>query len=154
MFNLNRFRPQDLNLRSSRKFLFTSLVGLPLVSSSIISPAYSFPFGNKSEKTVCSKIHVGTQDQVINTAVGGAVVRELGIFEKNLPRTGDNSDLDYKLEWSSYTSGPPITNKMVANQIQIGLMGDFPAVINLINGREGNDFLDIIFFKISVLFTT
>ena len=25
---------------------------------------------------------------------------------------------------------------MVANQIQIGLMGDFPAVINLIKGRE------------------
>ena len=138
MFNLNRVLNQRLNFKSSKKFIFTSLIGLPLVSSSIISPAYSFPFGNRSEKAVCSKIHVGTQDQVINTAVGGAVVRELGIFEKNLPRSGEYSDLDYKLEWSSYTSGPPITNKMVANQIQIGLMGDFPAVINLIKGREGN----------------
>ena len=43
-----------------------------------------------------------------------------------------------QVEWSSYTSGPPITNKMMAGQIQIGLMGDFPAVINLIKGREGS----------------
>ena len=46
-----------------------------------LSPqANAFPFGKKSGKAVCSKIHVGTQDQVINTAVGGAVVRELEIL--------------------------------------------------------------------------
>ena len=87
---------------------------------------------------MCANIHVGTQDQVINTAVGGAVVRELKVFEDNLPKDGKYKDLDYKVEWSSYTSGPPITNKMMAGQIQIGLMGDFPAVINLIKGREGS----------------
>jgi NitT/TauT family transport system substrate-binding protein len=89
------------------------------------------------DASMCSKIHIGTQDQVINTAVGGAVVRELKVFEDLLPKDGKYKDLDYTVEWSSYTSGPPITNKMMAGQIQIGLMGDFPAVINLIKGREG-----------------
>ncbi|MBT9317849.1 ABC transporter substrate-binding protein, partial [Leptothoe spongobia TAU-MAC 1115] len=34
------------------------------------------------------RISIGTQDQVINTAVGGATVRELGLLEKHLPTTG------------------------------------------------------------------
>ena len=89
------------------------------------------------DKSMCANIHVGTQDQVINTAVGGAVSRELKMFEKNLPSNGAYKNLNYDIQWSSYTSGPPITNKMIAGQIQIGLMGDFPAVINLIKSREG-----------------
>ena len=82
------------------------------------------------------RISIGTQDQVINTAVGGAVVRELGLLEKHLPKTGKYEGVKYEVEWSSYTSGPPITNKMLADQIDIGLMGDFPAVINLIKFQE------------------
>ena len=82
------------------------------------------------------RISIGTQDQVINTAVGGATVRELKLLEKHLPTTGKYEGVEYKIEWSSYTSGPPITNKMLADQIDIGLMGDFPAVINLIKFQE------------------
>ncbi|MDJ0705770.1 MAG: ABC transporter substrate-binding protein [Leptolyngbyaceae cyanobacterium MO_188.B28] len=85
------------------------------------------------------RISIGTQDQVINTAVGGATVRELGLLEKHLPTTGKYEGVEYKIEWSSYTSGPPITNKMLADQIDIGLMGDFPAVINLIKFQEEGD---------------
>ena len=73
---------------------------------------------DSADASMCSNIHVGTQDQVINTAVGGAVVRELKIFEENLPKDGKYKDLAYNVEWSSYTSGPPITNKMMAGQIQ------------------------------------
>lgn len=82
------------------------------------------------------RISIGTQDQVINTAVGGATVRELELLEKHLPTTGKYEGVEYEIEWSSYTSGPPITNKMLADQIDIGLMGDFPAVINLIKFQE------------------
>lgn len=82
------------------------------------------------------RISIGTQDQVINTAVGGATVREKKLLEKHLPTTGKYENVEYEIEWSSYTSGPPITNKMIAGQIDIGLMGDFPAVINLIKFQE------------------
>lgn len=89
-------------------------------------------FGNKN--TI--RISIGTQDQVINTAVGGATVREMDLLQKYLPTTGKYEGVKYDIQWSSYTSGPPITNKMLANQIDIGLMGDFPAAINLVKFRE------------------
>ncbi len=82
------------------------------------------------------RISIGTQDQVINTAVGGAAVRELELLEKHLPRDGQYEGVEYEIEWSSYTSGPPITNRMLADQIDIGLMGDFPAVINMVTFQQ------------------
>ncbi|EDX85043.1 hypothetical protein S7335_2742 [Synechococcus sp. PCC 7335] len=91
------------------------------------------------------RISIGTQDQVINTAVGGATVRELELLEKHLPTTGKYEGVEYEIEWSSYTSGPPITNKMLADQIDIGLMGDFPAVINLIKFQEELEEVDSTF---------
>ncbi|MBD1859835.1 MULTISPECIES: ABC transporter substrate-binding protein [Leptolyngbya] len=86
--------------------------------------------GNTSEKKVI-RIAIGTQDQVINTATGGSVIREEKLLEKYLPKTGKYENVEYKIEWSSYTSGPPITNKMLANQLDIGMMGDFPLTINM-----------------------
>lgn len=91
------------------------------------------------------RISIGTQDQVINTAVGGATVREMKLLEKHLPTTGKYADVEYDIQWSSYTSGPPITNKMLANQIDIGLMGDFPAVINMVTFREEDKNVDTVF---------
>lgn len=86
--------------------------------------------GNTSDKKVV-RIAIGTQDQVINTATGGAVIREEKLLEKYLPKTGKYQNVEYKIEWSSYTSGPPITNKMLANQLDLGMMGDFPLTINM-----------------------
>ncbi len=77
------------------------------------------------------RIAIGTQDQVINTSTGGSVIREEKLLEKHLPKEGKYKNVEYNIEWSSYTSGPPITNKMLANQIDIGMMGDFPATINM-----------------------
>ncbi len=91
------------------------------------------------------RIAIGTQDQVINTAVGGAAVRELELLEKHLPTEGKYEGVEYDIQWSSYTSGPPITNKMLADQIDIGLMGDFPAVINLIKFQQEAEDADSIF---------
>lgn len=99
--------------------------------------------GGNSGKVI--RIAIGTQDQVINTAVGGATVRELQLLEKHLPTTGEYEGVEYDIQWSSYTSGPPITNKMLADQIDIGLMGDFPAVINLIKFQQEAQDADSVF---------
>lgn len=85
------------------------------------------------------RIAIGTQDQTINTVTGGAIIREEKLLEKYLPKTGKYQNVEYKIEWSSYTSAPPITNKMLANQIDIGSMADFPATINLTTfQKKGN----------------
>lgn len=110
------------------------------------SPSAEAEKGEKSSgKKEVIRISIGTQDQVINTAVGGATVRELKLLEKHLPTTGKYANVDYDIQWSSYTSGPPITNKMLANQIDIGLMGDFPAAINLIKFREEGEDVESIY---------
>ncbi|QYO68893.1 hypothetical protein [Leptolyngbya sp. 7M] len=54
--------------------------------------------GNNSGKVI--RIAIGTQDQVINTAVGGATVRELGLLEKHLPKTGEYEGVKYDIHLS------------------------------------------------------
>jgi NitT/TauT family transport system substrate-binding protein len=86
------------------------------------------------------QIGIGTQNTTTNTVTGGAVLRELGLLEKHLPRTGKYQDVRYKLNWQNFTSGPPITNGMMADNIQIGMMGDFPLMVNGATGQAtGNE---------------
>ncbi len=121
----------------TRKAVITFLFfGLTILANGCAGSSPSAEAKKSSGKKEVIRISIGTQDQVINTAVGGATVRELELLEKHLPTTGKYANVDYDIQWSSYTSGPPITNKMLADQIDIGLMGDFPAAINLIKFRE------------------
>lgn len=80
-------------------------------------------------------IGIGTQNTTTNTVTGGVVLKELGLLEKNLPRNGKYKDIKYNLTWQNSTSGPPITNGMMANNIHIGMMGDFPLLVNGATGQ-------------------
>lgn len=75
-------------------------------------------------------IGIGTQDTTTNTVTVGAVVRELKLLDKHLPKTGRYANVTYKLDWQNFTSGPPVTNGMMANKLQFGAMGDYPLVVN------------------------
>lgn len=115
---------------TERSFVFSLLtISLLFVNACSRGTSASTSDDSANQKTV--RVSIGTQDQVINTATGGSIIREEKLLEKYLPKTGKYQNIDYKIEWSSYTSGPPITNKMLADQIDIGLMGDFPATINM-----------------------
>jgi NitT/TauT family transport system substrate-binding protein len=81
------------------------------------------------------EIGIGTQNTTTNTVTGGVVIKELGLFEKYLPKTGKYKDFTYTLSWQNATSGPPITNGMMANNIQIGMMGDYPLMVNGATGQ-------------------
>jgi len=76
------------------------------------------------------RIGVGTQDTTVNCAAGGTMVRELKLLEKHLPRDGKYAGAEYDIVWHNFTSGPPVTNEMVADKLDIGMMGDFPAILN------------------------
>ncbi|MEB3339153.1 MAG: ABC transporter substrate-binding protein [Leptolyngbyaceae bacterium] len=115
--------------------IILSLFFVSACSSGTSTTAPSNATDNASTKKVI-RIAIATQDQVINTATGGSVIREEKLLEKYLPKTGKYADVEYNIEWSSYTSGPPINNKMLANQIDIGMMGDFPATINMTTFQE------------------
>jgi NitT/TauT family transport system substrate-binding protein len=75
-------------------------------------------------------IGIGTQDTTTNTVTTGVVIRELKLLEKHLPTTGKYAGVTYKLDWQNFTSGPPVTNGMMANKLQFGAMGDYPLVVN------------------------
>lgn len=114
-----------------RRSFVSCLLMVSLVFTSACSGGTSANTAASTSGKKVIRIAIGTQDQTINTATGGSVIREQKLLEKYLPKTGKYANVEYKIEWSSYTSGPPITNKMLANQLDIGMMGDFPATINM-----------------------
>ncbi|WP_375464337.1 ABC transporter substrate-binding protein [uncultured Methylobacterium sp.] len=75
-------------------------------------------------------VGIGTQDTTTNTATVGVIVRQLKLLEKYLPRTGKYADVKIQLDWQNFTSGPPVTNGMMAGKLQFGAMGDYPLVVN------------------------
>ena len=76
------------------------------------------------------KVAIGHQSMCTDTYTAGIVVKELKLLEKHLPKTGKYKDVDYDISWADYSSGGPITNQMMANKLNIGVMGDYPLIVN------------------------
>jgi NitT/TauT family transport system substrate-binding protein len=75
-------------------------------------------------------IGIGTQDTTTNTVTTGVVIRQLHLLEKYLPTNGKYANIKFDLEWQTFTSGPPVTNAMMADKLQFGAMGDYPLIVN------------------------
>lgn len=75
-------------------------------------------------------IGIGHQSMCTDTYPAGIIVKELKLLEKHLPHQGKYADVQYNITWSDYESGAPITNQMLANKLNIGVMGDYPLVVN------------------------
>ncbi len=76
------------------------------------------------------RIAVGHQSKCTDTYSGGIIVKQLGLLEKHLPRTGKYKDVRFDVDWKDYESGAPITNQMLANKLDFGVMGDYPLIVN------------------------
>jgi NitT/TauT family transport system substrate-binding protein len=75
-------------------------------------------------------VGIGTQDTTTNTATTGTVIRKLHLLEKYLPTDGKYANIKFDIEWQNFTSGPPVTNAMMADKLQFGMMGDYPLIVN------------------------
>ncbi|KUP91303.1 ABC transporter substrate-binding protein [Tritonibacter horizontis] len=75
-------------------------------------------------------IAVGHQSMCTDTYTAGIVIKELGLLEKHLPTEGAYADAEYDISWADYSSGGPITNQMLANKLNFGVMGDYPLIVN------------------------
>src|SRR5215831_10369955 len=95
-----------------------------------ISVAFAALLGGAALAQTTVTIGIGTQDTTTNTVTTGTIVRELKLFEKNLPKDGKYANIKFELEWQNFTSGPPVTNAMMANKLQFGMMGDYPLIVN------------------------
>lgn len=76
------------------------------------------------------EVVIGYQSKTINTVTAGTLLRDLGIFEDKLKALGEQDGNRYRVVWQDYPSGPPITAEMLAAKVDIGSMGDYPALVN------------------------
>lgn len=76
------------------------------------------------------EVVIGYQSKTINTVTAGTLLRDLGIFEAKLTELEAETGTTYKVVWEDYPSGPPITAQMLAAKVDIGSMGDYPALVN------------------------
>ena len=84
--------------------------------------------GAVSAKTI--RIAVGHQSKCTDTYSAGIILKELKLVQKFLPKTGKYKDIEYEFDWKDYSSGSPITNQMLANKLDFGVMGDYPLIVN------------------------
>ena len=75
-------------------------------------------------------IAIGHQSMCTDTYTGGIVIKELKLLEKHLPNTGKYAGATFNISWADYASGGPITNQMLAGKLNIGVMGDYPLIVN------------------------
>lgn len=96
-------------------------------SAAAAAALLSSPLSAAAEKIT---IAIGHQSMCFDTYSAGIVVKELKLLEKYLPKDGKYKDATWEITWSDYSSGGPITNQMLANKLNIGVMGDYPLIVN------------------------
>ena len=124
-------RNQGVAIRRDLVFRLVIVAALLLVSVS-----------TEAQETI--RIGIGHQSLCTDTYSGGITVKRLGLLDKHLPRTGKYAGAKYDIVWEDYTSGPPITNQMLAGKLDIGVMGDYPLLVNIARFQEMQSLKSII----------
>ncbi len=123
---LNSFIRDGFNRRVQT--LFASLVLAATCSASALAESVT--------------VGIGIQNTTTNTVTAGIAIEKLGLMNKylaELKKMPKYKDVDFKFDWQNFTSGPPVTNGMIANKLQIGMMGDYPLLVNGATFQAGNE---------------
>ncbi len=75
-------------------------------------------------------VNIGYQSKTLNTINAGTLMRDQGVFEEKLDELGKKNGTRYRVQWHDFSSGAPLTAAMIATQVDIGSMGDYPLVTN------------------------
>src|SRR5437867_9847488 len=108
--------------------------GLPVLLGLVAAPLVLVSEPGTAQETI--RIGIGHQSLCTDTYSGGITVKQLGLLEKHLPRVGRYAGAKYDIVWEDYTSGPPITSQMLAGKLDIGVMGDYPLLVNIARFQE------------------
>lgn len=85
------------------------------------------PYETSSETLTLA---IGTQNKTIQTVTAGVIIQRLGLLEHFLPRSGQYSKTHYQIKWHDFTSGAPITAGLQTQQLDIGILGDYPLLLS------------------------
>ncbi|MBX2864723.1 MAG: LysR family transcriptional regulator [Leptolyngbyaceae cyanobacterium MAG.088] len=83
-------------------------------------------------------ISIGTQNKTIQTVTAGVIIQKLGLLEHFLPRSGQYSKTNFKIKWHDFTSGAPIADKLQSQQLDIGILGDYPLLLSGITSQDSS----------------
>jgi len=75
-------------------------------------------------------ISIGTQNKTIQTVTAGVIIQQLGLLEHFLPRDGQYRSTEYQIQWRDFTSGAPIVAGLQSNQLDVGILGDYPLLLS------------------------
>ncbi|MEM9805224.1 MAG: LysR family transcriptional regulator [Cyanobacteria bacterium P01_D01_bin.56] len=75
-------------------------------------------------------LSIGTQNKTIQTVTAGSIIQRLGLLEHFLPRDGQYSNVNYKINWQDFTSGAPIASGLQSQELDIGILGDYPLLLS------------------------
>ncbi|MCJ2541371.1 LysR family transcriptional regulator [Thermostichus vulcanus] len=92
------------------------------------SPSFGLR-SHSSASTEVLKIVIGTQNSTIHSTTAGLVIRQLGLLEHFLPREGRYSSTHIQIEWQDFTSGSPIVQRLRSEQLDFGVLGDYPLLL-------------------------
>lgn len=120
-----------------------ALVGRSLFRASLVAVGCMQVIGSAAHAETID-IGIGTQDTTTNTVTGGIIIKKLNLLDKFLPHTGKYQSVTYNVTWQNATSGPPITNAMIAGKLQIGMMGDYPLLVNGATGHATNNDTELV----------
>jgi len=98
-------------------------------SKLLLVAAFAVSWAASADATTI-EIRIGHQSMCTDTYSAGLVIKELGLLQKRLPHDGKYKDVQYTITWKDYSSGGPITNEMLADKLDIGIMGDYPLIVN------------------------
>ena len=79
---------------------------------------------------------IGTQNKTIQTVTAGLIIQRLGLLEHFLPREGKYRKTEYRIKWRDFTSGAPIVAGLNAQELDIGILGDYPLLLSAISPPE------------------
>lgn len=84
-------------------------------------------------------INIGIQNGTIPTVTAGLAMQKLGLLEHYLPRSGRYSAIAPHVQWHNYQSGSPIVDGLHAQQLDIGILGDYPLLLSAARNARHSD---------------
>jgi NitT/TauT family transport system substrate-binding protein len=99
-----------------------------------------------TSRTETIDLTIGTQNRTIQTVTAGLIIQRLGLLEHFLPRQGRYGNVQYRIHWSDYSSGAPIVAGLEAEQIDIGILGDYPLLLSAASATQTSSATQLISF--------
>ncbi|MEM9447386.1 MAG: LysR substrate-binding domain-containing protein [Cyanobacteria bacterium P01_E01_bin.6] len=93
------------------------------------SPTLSTRKSNSTDSEILT-IKIGIQNKTIQTVTAGLIIEKLNLLEHFLPRNGQYRNTKYRIKWIDFTSGAPIVKGLQSQQLDIGILGDYPLLLS------------------------